>query len=81
MSAINIKIENDYVGYFEREFATVRGATDYLLEMIQTEWNWMLTEYPKSKFNIGFRNENEKWVQVYSISAAKARKFIKLGIL
>ena len=78
-----LKIENDFIGYLE----TIHFSNDYLSAInalhiaIKGDFNYLLKEYPKAKWNVGYIDEKtETWVNLYSISTNNVMKLIKKGI-
>jgi len=85
----NLKIESDYIGYLETKYLfSYTDAVNHLHEnlAIRGEWEWMLEEYPKATYSIWIMTgkfdeyDNQITEKVYSITSAKIRKMIKLGI-
>ena len=84
-----LKIEMDYIGYLDtKTLFSYTDAVNHLHEMLQRggDWEWMLAEYPKAKYSIyiktGIFNEydEENIEKIYTLSSAKIRKMLKLGI-
>lgn len=84
-----LRIESDYVGYLEtKTIFSYTDAVSYLGEMlaISGDWGWMLKEYPKATYSVWImtgkfdKYNDEITEKVYSITSAKIRKLLKLGI-
>lgn len=76
-----LQIENTFIGQLTTEnyFSTYQEAIQELHSSINSEWNWMLDELPKSKFTIGYYH-NEKFVVVYSLTVPKIKSLKKLNL-
>lgn len=78
-----LRIENDFLGYLETRcfLNNYSDAVQALHDCIKNEFNYLLEEYPKSKWNVGYVDETTGyWVDIYTISTAKIKKLIKLDL-
>jgi hypothetical protein len=86
---MEIKIENDYIGWLETDIIlfSYTDAMKYLFKQLSSndEWGWMRNEYPKSQFNLyvqtGVNNYGENiYVKLETFKISKLRKLEKLNI-
>jgi len=74
-----LQIENSYIGFLmcptngSEHFNDLQSAMKALFETIN-EFHYLLNEYPKAKWSVGYRDENDKWKQLFSISTAQIKK-------
>jgi len=79
---MKLTMDNDYVGYLDTDtLISYTHAVDTLHNLIKGDMAWMITDYPKSKFTIYMRDDKDKDTKLYTISASKVKKLIKLGVL
>jgi hypothetical protein len=88
--APTLRIESNYIGYLETKYLfSYTDAVNHLHEnlAIRGNWEWMLKEYPKATYSVWImtgkfdKYDDEIIEKVYSITSAKIRKMLKLGII
>jgi len=71
-----LQIENDFVGFLEdpltgnEKFHSMEDAFRSLFRAIN-EYSHLLTEFPKAKWAVGYRNDQDKFVTLFSISTKR----------
>lgn len=86
MKTKTLTIENDWVGTLESIFHlnNYQSAVDSLHNAIKSEFSHLLTEFPKSKWSVGYyedgKGKKEGSVVLYSIATSKINKLKKLNL-
>lgn len=82
MKISRLIIENDFTGFLEDNF--LFGYADALTLLTTNtkkggDWEWMLEDYPKSKFSISIFNSSDNETKLFTISAKRITMLAKAG--
>ena len=81
-----IKIDNDFIGYLNwngmETFDSFEYAFAKLMDLVKFDLNFVLKEYPKSRFSISILNrETGKTKILFQISSFRLKKLISQNLL